>query len=128
MTIAVAFNHSPRGAAALQLAAQEAQLRGDELCVLNIIAGNDTDPPNDPKVERQVAEQLEDFPGLRWSLHTATEAYDTAESLLALAERVNASTLVLGSRIRRPIGKLILGSVVQQVLYHAQIPVLVVKA
>ena len=49
-------------------------------------------------------------------------------SLLDLADEVGASLLVLGAKRRTPVGKLLLGSMVQRVLLDAQIPVLVVKA
>ena len=45
-----------------------------------------------------------------------------------LADEVGASLLVLGAKRRTPVGKLLLGSMVQRVLLDAQIPVLVVKA
>ena len=58
----------------------------------------------------------------------APEGFDTAEALLDLAEEVDASLLVIGSRHRTRVGKLLLGSTVQRVLLEAQLPVLVVKA
>lgn len=128
MTIAVALNESARGRAALRSAAQEAKLHGDRLCVLNIVPGVEEPASDDPKVAARIAAELSDYPDLSWSLHTAPEKFDTAEALLELADQVGASMLVLGSRILRPIGKLILGSVVQQVLYKSHIPVLVVKS
>lgn len=60
--------------------------------------------------------------------HSSAAEQLHAESLLELADQVGASLLVLGSRRRTPIGKLILGSTVQQVLLKSLIPVLVVKA
>ena len=128
MTIAVAHSGSPRGKAALRSAAQEALWRGEPLAVLRIVGGADQPSDRDPVLERQLAADLADFPKVVWSLHSAAEGFDTAEALLELAEDVGASLLVLGSRRRRPIGKLILGSTVQQVLLKSSIPVLVVKA
>ena len=128
MTVAVAYSDTPRGEAALKAAAEEATLRGQDLAVLNIIAGVDEVDHNDPAVEKHVADVLAGVTGLTWQLHTAPEEYDTAEALLEQADEVNATLLVMGSRKRRPIGKLILGSVVQRVLLESHIPVLVVKA
>lgn len=65
---------------------------------------------------------------LSWTLYTAPEAFDTAEALLDLAEDVGATLLVIGSRHRTRVGKLLLGSTVQRVLLESSIPVLVVKA
>jgi nucleotide-binding universal stress UspA family protein len=128
MTIAVAHSDTRRGKAALRNAAEEALLRGQPLAVLRIIPGADQPPSEDPAVIEQLAAELGGFPDLSWTLHTAPEGFDTADALLDLADEVDASLLVIGSRRRRAIGKLILGSVVQQVLLKSLIPVLVVKA
>ena len=128
MTVAVAHSDTPRGAAALRAAAEEAVLRGQELAVLHIIGGVDEVEVNDPAVEQQVASQLADAAGLTWKLHTAPEGFDTAEAILDQAEEVGATLLVIGSRHRTRVGKLLLGSTVQRVLLESPIPVLVVKA
>lgn len=128
MTIAVAHSDTARGKAALQSAAQEALWRGEALAVLQVVPGADQPRATDPALEDQLATDLAAFPAVSWTLHRAPEEFDTADALLGLAEKVGASLLVLGSRRRRPIGKLILGSTVQQVLLKSLIPVLVVKA
>ncbi len=128
MTVAVALSNTPRGQAALQAAAEEALLRGQALAVLNIIGGVDEVSHNDPAIEKQVATQLADKAGLSWTLYTAPEEYDTAEAILDKAEEVGATLLVMGSRHRSRVGKLLLGSTVQRVLLDSSIPVLVVKA
>lgn len=127
MTIAVAHSDTARGKAALRSAAQEALWRGEPLAVLRIVGGVDA-PRDDPALATELAAELAEFTDLTWDLHATAEGLDTADALLDLAEKVDATLLVLGSRRRRPIGKLILGSVVQQVLLKSTIPVLVVKA
>lgn len=52
---------------------------------------------------------------------------DTAEQLVALAQELAASLLVIGIRHRSPVGKLIMGSIAQRVLLDATCPVLAVK-
>ena len=128
MTVAVAHSDTPRGLAALRAAADEAVLRQQDLAVLNIIGGVDEVEGNDPAVEERVRTQLADVDGLSWKLYTAPEEYDTAEALLDKAEDVGATLLVIGSRKRTRVGKLLLGSTVQRVLLESTIPVLVVKA
>ena len=128
MTVAVAQSDTARGKAALRSAAAEALLRGEPLAVLRIIPGVDKPGTEDPALIEQLATELADFSDLDWKLHTGPEGFDTADALLGLAEQVGASLLVIGSRRRRPIGKALLGSTVQQVLLKSQIPVLVVKA
>lgn len=126
--VAVAYSDSPRGEAALRLAAEEAVLRGKELAVLHIIPGVDEVRANDPAVEKRVATLVEATAGLTWSVHTAPEGFDTAEALLDLAEEVGAAILVIGSRHRTRVGKLLLGSTVQRVLLESTVPVLVAKS
>lgn len=127
MTVAVAHSDSPRGEAALRAAAEEAVLRGQDLAVLHIIGGVDEVKGNDPAVEKQVAAHLTGVAGLTWTLHTEPEGFDTAEALLDKAEEVGATLLVIGSRHRTRVGKLLLGSTVQRVLLESTVPVLVVK-
>jgi nucleotide-binding universal stress UspA family protein len=128
MTVAVAQSDTARGKAALRSAAAEALLRSEPLAVLRIVPGADQPRTEDPELMKQVSAQLADFPDVQWKLHSAPEGMDTADALLGLADEVGASLLVIGSRRRRPTAKLILGSVVQQVLLKSLIPVLVVKA
>lgn len=128
MTIAVAHSDTARGKAALHSAATEALRRSEPLAVLRIVPGVDKPRAEDPVLIKQLTDEFADFPDLQWELHTGPEGYDTADALLDLAEEVDASLLVIGSRRRRPVGKLILGSTVQQVLLKSLIPVLVVKA
>ena len=52
---------------------------------------------------------------------------DTAEELLKAMERDDAELLVIGIRHRNPVGKLLLGSVSQQLLLECPKPVLAVK-
>ena len=128
MTIAVAHSDSDRGRAALKRAAEEAQYRGEPLAVLRIVPGVDEVTTEDPTLNERIAAELADYADLKWQVHSAPEGFDTAEALLDLAEDVDASLLVIGSRKRTRVGKLILGSVVQRVLLDSEIPVLVVKA
>lgn len=127
MTVAVAHSETARGKAALRSAAQEALWRGEPLAVLRIVAGVDA-PRDDPALTKELGVELAEFTDLSWELYATPEGFDTADSLLELAEKVDASLLVIGSRRRTAVGKLLLGSTVQQVLLKSLIPVLVVKA
>jgi nucleotide-binding universal stress UspA family protein len=48
--------------------------------------------------------------------------------LIDVADEVNADFIVIGMRRRSPVGKLLLGSIAQQVLLDASCPVLAVKS
>ena len=52
---------------------------------------------------------------------------DTAEELLKAMDRPEAELLVIGIRHRSPVGKLLLGSISQQLLLECPKPVLAVK-
>jgi nucleotide-binding universal stress UspA family protein len=54
-------------------------------------------------------------------------AKDVAEQFVDVAAELPASLVVLGLRRRTPVGKLLMGSVAQRVLLHADCPVLCVK-
>lgn len=127
MTVAVAHSDTPRGKAALRAAAEEAVRRDEPLAVLRIVGGVDK-PRDDPAYNDQVGTQLLGFPDLTWNVHSRPEGTDTAAAILDVADELDASVLVIGSRRRRPIGKLILGSTVQRVLLESMIPVLVIKS
>lgn len=50
------------------------------------------------------------------------------EEIEALVESLNVSVLIIGLRKRSPVGKLIMGSVAQELLLSVSCPVLAVKA
>ena len=128
MTVAVAHSDSEHGKVALRAAATEALLHDETLAVLHIVTGV-ADPHTDgPSLEEQLRAELGDFPDLTFDLHTAAEGHNTAAALVDLATEIDASLLVIGSRRRSAVGKLLLGSTVQRVLLDAPMPVLVVKA
>jgi len=52
---------------------------------------------------------------------------DPAESIVSSVSNPATDLIVIGLRRRTPVGKLILGSVAQQVLLEAECPVLAVK-
>ena len=52
---------------------------------------------------------------------------DVAEEMIKVVTEVSAQVLVIGMRHRTPVGKMIMGSVAQQVLLDAPCPVLAVK-
>lgn len=51
----------------------------------------------------------------------------TATGILDVADEIDASYIVVGSRKRTPIGKVMLGSVAQLVLINAEVPVVTVE-
>jgi nucleotide-binding universal stress UspA family protein len=128
MSVVVGYIATPEGRAALDVAVQEAKLRGTELVVVNGTLG---DSLHDPRFASDA-----DMAQVRASLDTAgvdvrivheagTEATD---QILALASQEGVQLVVIGMRRRSPVGKLLMGSRAQRILLESDAPVLAVKA
>ncbi len=130
MTIAVAYTDSDAGRAALVVAVRQAQLEGTTLQVLSVI---DDEPDGDDAVQRaeaeaHVADVLDSLPSLpAWTARVVAAGGDVAQGLLDLVVESGATMIVIGSRRRSPVGKLLMGSVVQRVILDSPVPVLTVK-
>jgi nucleotide-binding universal stress UspA family protein len=127
MTIVVGYSADPYGRAALEHGIAEAKLRGTSLRVVNSTAGDAyvdarfAAPGEVHNVEDRLASC-----GVEFEL-TQPVGVDAAEELLKTMERGDSDLLVIGIRHRNPVGKLLLGSVAQQLLLECPKPVLAVK-
>jgi nucleotide-binding universal stress UspA family protein len=130
---AIVVGYIPRaeGRAALRRAAQEAQLRGVRLVVVNSAhGGRDFDAEDAVRSEAEldsVRKELAEA-GIEAEVRQLVRGQDVAEDLIAIAEETSADFIVIGLRRRTPVGKLILGSNAQRILLDAPCPVLAVKA
>lgn len=125
--IVVGYSADPYGRAALERGIEEAKLRGTTLKVINSTTG---EAYADPRFARSgevhdVEKRLADC-GVEFEL-TQPVGVDTAEELLKAMDGADAELLVIGIRHRTPVGKLLLGSVSQQLLLECPKPVLAVK-
>lgn len=129
MTIVVGYVPKPEGRAALRVAMEEADLRGEPLHVLNASRGDAYVDPSFASAEHLAeVRRLLDETGLPYELEQHVRGRDGAEEIVAAAERLSASLVVIGIRHRSPTGKLIFGSDAQRILLDAGCPVLAVKA
>jgi nucleotide-binding universal stress UspA family protein len=125
--IVIGYTADQFGQAALDHGIAEAGRRGTEVLVINSTSG---DSYSDPAFAQ--ADQVRDVQArlntsgvpFEWSQPVGVDA---ATELLAAMERPNAELLVIGVKHRNPVGKLLLGSVSQQVLLECPKPVLAVK-
>jgi nucleotide-binding universal stress UspA family protein len=127
MTIVVGYSADPFGRAALEHGITEAKLRGSTLCVINSTSGEayvDSHFAQRGEVH-DIEERLANC-GVEFELSQPV-GVDTAQELLKAMERADAELLVIGIRHRSPVGKLLLGSVSQQLLLECPKPVLAVK-
>jgi nucleotide-binding universal stress UspA family protein len=125
--IVVGYSADSFGRAALEHGIEEAKLRGTTLKVINSTTG---EAYADPRFARSgevhdVEERLADC-GVEFEL-TQPIGVDTADELLKAMDDADAELLVIGIRHRTPVGKLLLGSVSQQLLLECPKPVLAVK-
>jgi nucleotide-binding universal stress UspA family protein len=125
--IVVGYSADPYGRAALEHGIEEAKLRGTTLKVINSTTG---EAYADPRFARfgevhDVEKHLADC-GVKFELSQPV-GVDTADELLKAMDGADAELLVIGIRHRTPVGKLLLGSVSQQLLLECPKPVLAVK-
>ena len=133
MSVAVAHQPTSTGELALREAAQQAGYRKTRLTVIHIADSVDLDlvEAHTAKLRDDIATALAQVPvgELDWDLALAPGdgVENTSVAILELAQKADAELLVIGARRRSPVGKALLGSVTQNLILDADIPVLVVK-
>ena len=129
MTILVAYVARPEGRAALAKGIELATRLDERLLVLNASAGTPMDDGSIAssaeisEVERTLADTE-----IESEFRQLIRGKTPAEEILELADARVVSVAIIGIRKRSAIGKLLLGSVAQEILLSAPCPVLAVKA
>ncbi|HQR71935.1 MAG TPA: universal stress protein [Burkholderiaceae bacterium] len=126
MTVLVAYVPRPEGQAALDKGIEIAKERRERLMVVNAGSGDDPSIADAIDVER-IEKRLRES-GIEAEFKQFVRGKGTVDEILDLVESLPASLLVIGLRKRSSVGKLILGSVAQDILLSARCPVLAVKA
>lgn len=129
MTVLVAYVPRPEGQAALDKGIELAKSRQENLLVVN--TGQDgaegdasfADVPDYERVEALLASC-----GVPAEIKQFVRGKSPVQEIEALVESMSVSTLVIGLRKRTAVGKLIMGSVAQELLLNVSCPVLAVKA
>jgi nucleotide-binding universal stress UspA family protein len=125
--IVIGYTADRFGQAALDHGIAEARLRDAKLLVINSTAGDAYSDPAfaQPDAARDVNAKLSTCGvPFEWSQPVGVDA---ATELLTAMARPDAELLVIGIKHRNPVGKLLLGSVSQQLLLECLKPVLAVK-
>jgi nucleotide-binding universal stress UspA family protein len=127
MTVVVGFIPDQYGEAALAAGLEEAARRSTDLVVVNATKG-------DALIDRRYVGQagmaaLEERLAASDVPTQVRQAMgpDVASEMVRVVRETDADVLVIGIRHRTPVGKLIMGSVAQQVLLDAPCWVLAVK-
>lgn len=129
MTILVAYVPRPEGQAALDKGIEIAKRRNEPLVVVNASPGGRTEDPSFADVQdvERVQQILVDT-GLNAEFKQYVRGKNAVEEIQALVESLQVSVLIIGLRKRSPVGKLIMGSVAQELLLSVSCPVLAVKS
>ncbi len=129
MTIVVAYVPRPEGQAALDKGIEIAKRRKEHLLVVNASPGGGKEDPTvlDGQDYERVKRLLDDA-GIDGELKQFIRGKSAVEEIENLVTSSNASLLIIGLRKRSAVGKLIMGSVAQDLLLSISCPVLAVKA
>jgi len=129
MTIIVAYVPRPEGQAALAKGIEMAKERNERLVVVNAgRGGNKEDPAVTDALDAERVAALMASAGVDAEFKQFVRGQSAVAEIEALVDRLQASLLVIGLRRRTPVGKLVMGSVAQDILLSVSCPVLAVKA
>lgn len=129
MTILVAYVSRPEGKAALDKAIEMSKERKEPLLIVNAGPGGQQEDASlvpafeVEKIEAQIAAQ-----GVEGEFKQFVRGKDAVQEINDLVDSRDISILIIGLRRRTAVGKLIMGSVAQDILMSVSCPVLCVKA
>jgi nucleotide-binding universal stress UspA family protein len=129
MTILVAYAPRPEGQAALAKGLEIAKRRQEKLLVVNASPGGTQEDPS--KADVQDVERVEALlaaSGVDAEFKQFVRGKSAVTEIEELVESLQVSLVIIGLRKRSAVGKLIMGSVAQDILLSVTCPVLSVKA
>ena len=129
MTILVAYVPRPEGQAALEKGIELAKERNEFLIVVNATpGGSGEDPSRADAQDVERIEQLISVSGIQSEFKQFVRGKNAVEELQDMVAANHVSMLVIGLRRRTAVGKLIMGSMAQEILMTLDCPILAVKA
>lgn len=129
MTILVAYVPRPEGQAALDKGIELARSQKESLLVVNTSTGGSKENTSFADVQDyERVEAILTSSGLDAELKQFVRGKTAVEEINELVDTLRVSMLVIGLRKRSAVGKLIMGSVAQELLLTVSCPVLAVKA
>jgi len=129
MTILVAYVPRPEGHAALDKGIELAKERNEHLLVVNATpGGTGEDPARADALDVERVEQLLSVSGISADFKQFVRGKNAVEEIDELVATQDVSMLVIGLRKRSAVGKLIMGSMAQEILMTIPCPILAVKA
>ncbi len=129
MTILLAYVSRPEGRAALDKAIEISKERNEPMLVVNASpGGQQEDASLVPAFEVEQIEAELAAKGIKAEFKQYVRGNNAVEEINDMVETLDISILVIGLRKRTAVGKLLLGSVAQEILMTVSCPVLCVKA
>ncbi|MEG9194229.1 MAG: universal stress protein [Candidatus Methanoglobus sp.] len=131
MAIVVALDEkSKRSERVVNFSIEESKLRNEKLVFIHsLFGGEKTTQEEIDKGEAllQWAGELARKAGVDYETKLLVRGKEPAEDIIEFADEIRASLIVIGVRKRRPAGKLLFGSVAQEVILYSSQPVICVK-
>jgi nucleotide-binding universal stress UspA family protein len=128
VNIVVGYIPREEGLAAVEYATDLAARDSGTVTIVNSgVRGNDHDPSFAPASDLDAMSDRLAQRGVEHDIRQPVAADVPAEEILRAAKDVAADLIVIGLRHRPLVGKVFLGSTVQQVIVEAECPVVTVK-
>ncbi|MEM2177079.1 MAG: universal stress protein [Archaeoglobaceae archaeon] len=121
---------SDRSERVIAFAIAEAKVRKEKVIFVHSLFGEDKTSPKEIEEGEKLlkwAEEIAKKEGVEFETKLLVRGKEPAEDVIDFADEVNASMIVVGVRKRRPAGKILFGSVAQDIILHATKPVVCVK-
>ena len=128
MTVVVGYVPTPEGGAALKEGIRQATWRGTKLVVANVVTNqNFADVTAADEQDFDAVRARLDETGVAYEVQQLQAAGDVSASLVDVVESSQAELVVLAVRRVSLVGKLLLGSTIQEVLRHTSAQILIVR-
>lgn len=131
MAIVVALDKkSKRSERVVSFSIEEARLRNEKLIFVHSLYGGERttqEEIDNGEALLKWAEEVAKNAGVNCETKLLVRGKEPAEDIIEFADEVKASIIVIGVRKRRPAGKVLFGSVAQDVILHSNQPVICIK-
>lgn len=131
MVLVVALDtKSDRSERVIEFAIAEAKLRKDKLIFVHSLFGEGKTSPKEIEEGEKLLKWVEEIAkkeSVDFETRLLVRGKEAAEDIIDFADEVNASMIIIGVRKRRPAGKMLFGSVAQDIILHTSKPVVCIK-
>lgn len=129
-SVVVGFIPTPAGQAAFERGIEEARMRSLQLVVVNSMMGDNHESEDEYFDATEALDALESrlsTMGVDFDVHRYVRGRSPSQDLIQAAKDFDGQLIVIGTRRRSSVGKIILGSNALEILHDAPCPVLCVR-